>query len=99
MNLLQSLRRSGPSLWLNGFERSWVSNSQLQQAIEADGSRGGDRTLTQLNLAIQGQAYDRDFRTLAQCGSSQSARSDCEYVLVRDLQLAADRLKQVHVQI
>jgi transaldolase len=97
MNLLQSLRRSGQSIWLDGFERSWVSNGKLQQAIKEDGLRGVRSNFDALNLAIQGHEYDRDFKTLAQRGSSQSARSDYEYLLVRDLQLAADRLKQVHV--
>lgn len=97
MNLLQSLRRFEQSLWLDGFERSWVSSGQLQQAIEAGGVRGVRSNFDALNLAIQGQAYDCDFRTLAQRGSSRNARTDYEYLLVRDLQLAADRLKQVHV--
>ncbi len=96
MNLLQSLRRSGQSIWLDGFERSWVSSGHLQQSIEEDGLMGTRSNFDALNLAIQGHAYDRDFSTLAQRGSSRSARSDYEYLLVRDLQLAADRLKQVH---
>ncbi|MBD2468926.1 transaldolase family protein [Nostoc sp. FACHB-145] len=96
MNLLQSLRRSGQSIWLDGFERSWVSSGQLQQSIEEDELRGTRSNFEALNLAIQGYAYDRDFNTLAQQGMSRSARSDYEYLLVRDLQLAADRLKPVH---
>lgn len=96
MNLLQSLRHSGQSIWLDGFERSWVSSGQLQQSIEEDGLRGTRSNFDALNLAIQGHEYDRDFSTLAQQGMSRSARSDYEYLLVRDLQLAADRLKQVH---
>ncbi|MBD3885759.1 transaldolase [Phormidium tenue FACHB-886] len=97
MNLLQSLRRSKQSVWLDGFERSWVSSGQLQQAIEAGGIKGVRSNFDALNLAIQKQAYDCDFRTLALRGSSRSVQSDYEYLLVRDLQLAADRLKQVHV--
>nr|WP_277883372.1 transaldolase family protein [Nostoc flagelliforme] len=68
----------------------------MQQAIEEDGLRGTRSNFEALNLAIQGHAYDRDFNMLAQQGMSRSARSDYEYLLVRDLQLAADRLKQVH---
>lgn len=98
MNLLQSLYRSEQSLWLDGFERNWVSNDQLQPAIEEDGLRGVRSNFDTLNLAIQEDAYDRDFMTLALRGSSRSARSDYEYLLVRDLQLAADRLKQVHAR-
>lgn len=96
MNLLQSLRRSGQSIWLDGFERSWVSSGHLQQAIEEGELRGVRSNFDALNLAIQGHAYDRDFSTLAQRDSSRSARSNYEYLLVRDLQLAADRLKPVH---
>ncbi|OUL31550.1 transaldolase [Nostoc sp. T09] len=98
MNLLQSLRRSGQSVWLDGFERSWVSSSQLQQAIEEDGLRGAQSNFDALNLAIQVHAYDRDFTILAQQGMSRNARSDYDYLIVRDLQLAADLLKQVHSQ-
>ncbi len=96
MNLLESLRRSGQSIWLDGFERSWVTSGHLQQSIEEDGLMGTRSNFDALNLAIQGHAYDRDFNTLAQQGMSRSARSDYEYLLVRDLQLAADRLKPVH---
>jgi transaldolase len=96
MNLLQSLCGCGQSVWLDGFERNWVSSGQLQQAIEEDGLSGARSNFEALNLAIQGHAYDRDFSTLAQLGMSRSARADYEYLLVRDMQLAADRLKQVH---
>ncbi len=73
-----------------------MSSGQLQQAIEEDGLRGVRSNFDTLNLAIQEHAYDRDFSMLAQRRSSRSARSDYEYLLVRDLQLATDRLKQVH---
>ncbi|HHP7243657.1 MAG TPA: transaldolase family protein, partial [Elainellaceae cyanobacterium] len=36
--------------------------------------------------------------TLVQQGISQTARSDYDYLIVRDLQLAADLLKPVHSQ-
>ena len=98
MNLLQSLRRSGQSVWLDGLERGWISRCELQQCIEDDGLRGVRSNFAALNLAIQGQAYDRDFATLAQQGRNQSARVAYDYLLVRDLQLAADLLKQVHAQ-
>jgi transaldolase len=98
MNLLRSLRRYGQSVWLDEYERSWVSSGQLQQDIEEDGLRGVRSNFEGLKLAIQGQEYERDFTTLAQQGMSQSARSAYDYLIVRDLQLAADLLKQVHSQ-
>lgn len=98
MNLLQLLHQYGQSVWLEGFERGWINRGELQRYIEEDGLTGVRSGFQSLRLAIEGQEYDRDFNTLAQRGSSRSARSDYEYLLVRDLQLAADRLKQIHVQ-
>lgn len=98
MNLLQSLYRYGQSVWLDGYERSWVISGQLQQSIEEDGLRGVRANFESLKLAIQGQEYDRDFTTLAQQGMSRTAQSDYDYLIIRDLQLAADLLKQVHSQ-
>ncbi len=98
MNLLQSLRRYGQSVWLDEYERSWVISGQLQHSIDEDGLRGVQSNFQSLQTAIQGQEYDRDFTTLAQQGMSRTARSDYDYLIVRDLQLAADLLKQTHVQ-
>ncbi len=98
MNLLQSLYRYGQSVWLNGFERGWISRGELQQYIEEDGLRGVRSNFQGLQAAIQGQEYDRDFTTLAHKGMSRTAQSDYDYLIVRDLQLAADLLKQVHSQ-
>jgi transaldolase len=98
MNLLQSLSRYGQSVWLDGYERSWVISGQLQQSIEEDGLRGIRSNFQSLQAAIEGQEYDRDFTTLAQQGMSRTAQSDYDYLIGRDLQLAADLLKQVHSQ-
>ncbi len=98
MNLLQSLRRYGQSVWLDAYERSWVISGQLQQSIEEDGLRGVRSNFENLKLAIEGIEYDRDFTTLAHKGMSRTAQSDYDYLIVRDLQLAADLLKQVHSQ-
>ncbi|MBD1899432.1 transaldolase [Trichocoleus sp. DQ-A3] len=98
MNLLQSLRRYGQSVWLDGFERGWISSDELQQYIEEDGLRGVRANFHSLKVAIESQEYDRDFTILAQQGMNRTAQSDYDYLVVRDLQLAADLLKQVHTQ-
>ena len=98
MNLLQSLHWYGQSVWLDGYERSWISSGQLQQSIEVDGLRGVRSNFQNLQAAIEGQEYDLDFTTLAQQGTIRTAQSDYDYLIVRDLQLAADLLKQVHSQ-
>lgn len=98
MNLLQSLRQYGQSVWLDGFERGWISCGELQHYVEEDGLRSIRSNFQSLQVAIEGQEYDRDFTTLAQKGMSRTAQSDYDYLIMRDLQLAADLLKQVHSQ-
>jgi transaldolase len=98
MNMLPSLRRYGQSVWINGFERGWISRGELQQYIESDGLRGVRSNFQSLQVAIEGHQYDCDFTILAQQGMSRNARADYDYLIVRDLQLAADLLKQVHSQ-
>jgi transaldolase len=98
MDLLQALHQYGQSVWLDGFERGWISRGELQRYIEEDGFTGVRLNFQSLQAAITGESYDRDFTTLAQKGISQTARSDYDYLIVRDLQLAADLLKQVHSQ-
>jgi transaldolase/glucose-6-phosphate isomerase len=70
---MQSLQRHGQSVWLDGFERGWISRGQLQHDID-DGLQGVLSNFEGLKLAIQRQDYDRDFNTLAQQGSSRNAR-------------------------
>ncbi len=98
MNLLQALHQYGQSTWLDGFERGWISGGGLQRYIEEDAVKGLQSSFQSLQAAIAGEEYDRDFTTLAQQGISQTAQSDYDYLIVRDLQLAADLLKPVHSQ-
>jgi transaldolase len=98
MNLLQLLHQYGQSVWLDGFERGWISRGQLQRYIEEEDSTGVRSNFQSLQAAIESQEYDRDFMTLAQQGISQTAQSDYDYLIIRDLQLAADLLKHVHSQ-
>jgi transaldolase len=98
MNLLQLLHQYGQSVWLDGFERGWISGGGLQRYIEEDGLTGVRSNFQSLQAAIARQEYDRDFTRLAQQGISQTVQSDYDYLIVRDLQLAADLLKSVHSQ-
>jgi transaldolase len=98
MNLLQSLQQRGQSFWLDEFERGWITSGQLQHSIDDDGLQGVLSNFQNLQTAIKGQEYDRDFSTLARQGSKLSARHYYDYVVMRDLQLAADLLKQTYTQ-
>lgn len=97
MSLLQSLRRHGQSVWLDGFERGWISRGQLQHDID-DGLQGVLSNFESLQAAIKGQEYDRDFGALAEQNINRTALSYYDYLIVRDLQLAADLLKETHSQ-
>lgn len=98
MNLLHSLQQREQSVWLDGFERGWITSGQLQYSIDEDGLRGVLSNFQSLQAAIQGQQYDRDFSALARQGSKLSARQYYDYVIRRDLQLAADLLKQTYTE-
>ncbi len=98
MNLLQSLQQRGQSVWLDEFERGWITSGQLQYSIDDDGLRGVLSNFQSLQAAIKGQEYDRDFSTLARQGSKLSVRHYYDYMIMRDLQLAADLLKQTYTQ-
>ncbi|MEG4392343.1 hypothetical protein [Microcoleus sp. BROC3] len=51
-----------------------------------------------LQAAIEGKKYDPDFSTLANQNIKCSAGDKYDYLIRRDLQLAADLLKQTHFQ-
>ncbi|MEG4577451.1 hypothetical protein QUA56_33015 [Microcoleus sp. N3A4] len=67
MNLLQSLRRWGRSVWLDDFERSWTIGGQLQRYIDNGGIRGVLSNFQSLQAAIEGKKYDRDFNVYSCC--------------------------------
>jgi transaldolase len=98
MNLLQSLQQQGQSVWLDEFERGWITSGQLQHSINDDGLRGVLSNFQSLQAAIQGQEYDRDFSALARQENKLSAQHYYDYLVKRDLQLAADLLKQTYSQ-
>jgi transaldolase len=98
MNLLQSLQQQGQSVWLDEFERGWVTSGQLQHSIDDDGLGGVLSNFQSLQAAIQGQEYDRDFSALARQENRLSAQHYYDYLVKRDLQLAADLLKQTYSQ-
>lgn len=79
MNLLQLLHQYGQSVWLDGFERGWISHGELQRYIEEEGLTGIRSNFQSLQAAIERQEYNRDFSTLAQQEISRTAQSDYNY--------------------
>ena len=70
----------------------------MQHYIDDDGLRGVLSNFQSLQAAIEGKKYDRDFNTLAHQKIELSAGDKYDYLIRRDLQLAADLLKQTYSQ-
>ena len=98
MNLWRSLWRRGQSVWLDNFERSWITNSKLQHYIDDRGLRGVLSNFQSLQATIEEKKYAIDFSTLPHQNIKCSAGHKYYYLIRRDLQLAADLLKQTHSQ-
>jgi transaldolase len=94
MNLSQTLRHYGQSVWLDGIERNSILTGRLQRSID-DGLRGLLSNFTSLEQAIRAGEYDRDFQSIAS-GSDLDPASIYEYLTIQDMQLAADLMKAVY---
>ena len=75
-----------------------ITNSKLQHYIDDRGLRGVLSNFHSLQAAIEAKKYAIDFSTLAHQNLKPSARPKYDYLIRRDLQLAADLLKQTHSQ-
>jgi transaldolase len=98
MNLWRSLRQWEQSVWLDSFERSWITNSKLQHYIDDHRLRGVLSNFQSLQAAIEATKYAIDFSTLAHQNLKLSPGHKYDYLIRRGLQLAADLLKQTHSQ-
>jgi transaldolase len=94
MNLSQTLRHYGQSVWLDGVERNSILNGRLQRSID-NGLRGLLSNFTSLEQAIRAGEYDRDFQSIA-AGSDLDPASIYEYLTIQDMQLATDLMKAVY---
>jgi transaldolase len=98
MNLWRLLRRRSQSVGLDNFERGWITHSKLQHYIDDRGLRGVLSNFQSLQAAIEAKKYAIDFSTLGHQKIERSAGHKYDYLIRRDLQLAADLLKQTHSQ-
>ena len=77
--------------------RSQITNSKLQHYID-EGLRGRLSNFQSLQPAIEGKEYAIDFSTLAHQNIKRFPGPKYDYLIRRDLQLAADLLKQTYSQ-
>ena len=75
--------------------RSQITNSKLQHYID-EGLRGRLSSFQRLQATIEEKKYAIDFSTLANQNIERSAGHKYDYLIRRDLQLAADLLKQTY---
>jgi len=78
--------------------RSQITNSKGQHYIDDDRLRGVLSKFQSLQAAIEAKKYAIDVSTLADQDIKRSAGHKYDYLIRRDLQLAADLLKQTHSQ-
>ena len=96
MNLLQTLRQHGQSVWLDGLDRNLILTSQLQRSIN-NGLRGVTSNFASLERAVHEGIYDQDFRAVRH-QSDIDAQWLYVYLTIQDMQLAADLMKAVYSQ-
>ncbi len=94
MNLLQMLRLHRQSVWLNCFDRELVTSGQLQRYLDNE-VRGVISNFTSIARSLHTSQYDRDFHAIAHQADVLSLYN---FIRVREMQLAAEYLKEVHQQ-
>jgi transaldolase/glucose-6-phosphate isomerase len=92
---LKRLTEAGVSVWLDQIRRSMVEGGELARMIAEESLRGMTSNPSIFEKAILGSNdYDEDLRGLAE--QELSAREIYDRIAVKDVQLAADVLVEVH---
>jgi transaldolase / glucose-6-phosphate isomerase len=92
---LHALLQAGVSPWLDQIRRSLVEGGELARMVREESLRGVTSNPSIFEKAILGSTdYDEDLKTLAQ--QDLDAQAIYEQVAIRDVQLAADVLADVH---
>ena len=92
---LRRLTEAGVSVWLDQIRRSLVEGGELARMVAEESLRGMTSNPSIFEKAILGSRdYDDDLRELA--GQQLDARQIYDRIAVRDVQMAADVLADVH---
>jgi len=92
---LLALTEAGVSVWLDQIRRSMVEGGELARMVAVESLRGVTSNPAIFEKAILGSAdYDEDLRTLAK--ENLDSVAIYERIAIRDVQLAADVLADVH---
>ena len=92
---LLALTEAGVSVWLDQIRRSMVEGGELARMVAVESLRGVTSNPAIFEKAILGSDdYDDDLRTLAR--ENLDSTAIYEHIAIRDVQLAADVLAEVH---
>jgi transaldolase / glucose-6-phosphate isomerase len=92
---LLALTEAGVSVWLDQIRRSMVEGGELARMVAVESLRGVTSNPAIFEKAILGSDdYDEDLRTLAR--ENLDSTAIYEHIAIRDVQLAADVLAEVH---
>jgi transaldolase/glucose-6-phosphate isomerase len=92
---LKRLTEAGVSVWLDQIRRSLIESGELARMVAEESLRGMTSNPSIFEKAILGSSdYDDDLRELA--GEQLDALEIYNRIAIRDVQLAADVLSEVH---
>src|SRR5947209_13622203 len=92
---LKRLTEAGVSIWLDQIRRSLIESGELARMVAEESLRGMTSNPSIFEKAILGSTdYDQDLRELA--SEELDARTIYDRIAVKDVQLAADVLADVH---
>jgi transaldolase len=95
MNSLQLLASLGQSFWMDEMSRGLIISGRLARLVREDGLRGMTSNPTIFARAIgSGDDYEDQLRGLV--GSGASAEDAALELMLTDIRLAADELREVH---
>jgi len=93
-NPIKTLQKLGQSIWLDDIHRGMLNNGDFQSYIDDDGITGVTSNPAILKKAILDHD-DYDEAIVQQALKNADARSTYEYLVISDLQQAADLLRPV----
>src|SRR6516165_11562777 len=95
---LLALTEAGVSVWLDQIRRTLVEGGELARMVRQESLRGVTSNPSIFEKAILGSTdYDDDLKSLAE--QQLGAQAIYEHLAIRDVQLAADVLADVHREV
>ena len=96
-SLLEQLRASGQSPWLDFVDRKFLNEGGLKKLVAEDGVTGVTSNPSIFEKAMgQGEAYDAEFKSFVEANAGASVTDTYEALAISDIQAACDTLRPVY---